>query len=474
MKYHSIKGGDTISNNHKISDQNKFVFSRQICANENTDLQEILYILQNSDAKTLDYDKIKGSFMQGIDMLKFEKEKEEVINNWPFKVSYLENKKLWRTIVVDTTKKDGRRQITGKTKSELHTKMYQEWVKQYKSVKEYFYQFLQERLDSGQIKKNTWERMDVSFRKSLTSIANIPLEQMTDDDVTQLLEDICKSNPSVSEYKNARNCIKKFFLWAKRHDYTKICVNDALEMAQISPKKQCKKSMKKEINEVWLDEELNIVIPNLIKDKSDMRALAFLLDFATGLRIGEFSALKGIDIKEQSVIIARSEHKYKKVCGKGYDYVVENIDDDNNGISAVKTEASNREVIVPTEAQWILKYLKSITPDDEYVFRNRKGVRYTSCALRSFWHDYLVKLGLNYKKPHAIRKTYASILLDNKADEKFITTQAGHTDISTTEEYYHRDRKIAQKKVAILDAMDEFKIFSEVTQGHTAVGVEKA
>ena len=474
LKTHSIKGDDKISNIHNIPEPNKISFSRQLCLNENEALQEMLFILQNSDAKTLDYDKIKGSFMQGINMLKLKKEKEEVIRNWPYKVSYLESKKLWRTNVTDDSKKDGRRQLTAKSESELHIKMYEEWKKQCKSVKVYFYQYLDERLETGQIKRNTWERMDVSFRKSLISIANIPLERMTDNDITKLLEDICKSNPTVSEYKNARNCIKKFFIWAKRHDYTKICVNDALEMAQISPKKQCKKSKKKEINEVWLDEELNIVIPNLITDKSDMRALAFLLDFATGLRIGEFSALKGIDIKEQSVIIARSEHKYKKVCGKGYDYVVENIDDDNNGISAVKTEASNREVIVPTEAQWILKYLKSITPDDEYVFRNRKGVRYTSCALRSFWHDYLVKLGLNYKKPHAIRKTYASILLDNKADEKFITTQAGHTDISTTEEYYHRDRKIAQKKVAILDAMDEFKIFSEVTQGHTVVGVENA
>lgn len=431
-------------------------------------------LLNMDSAKESDCDRIESSFAQGIKMLKEQKEREEVIRNWPYKVGYVETKKLWRTNVADESRKDGRRQITAKTELMLHNKMYEEWKKQCKAVKDYFYQYLDERLESGQIKRNTWERMDVSFRKSLGSIADVPLERVTDEDITQLIEDICKSNPSLSEYKNARNCIKKFFIWARRHKYTDVHVIDALEMAQISPRKQCKKSKKSEIEEVWLDEELSIVIPQLIRDKNDLRAMAFLLDFATGMRIGEFSALKAEDIGDNSVIIRRSEHKYKKASGKGYEYIVENVKDEINGKSAVKTEASKREIIVPTEAQWILDYLKSITAENEFVFRNAKGERYTSCALRSFWHDYLGDLNVKYKKPHTIRKTYASILLDNKADEKFVTTQAGHTDITTTEDYYHRDRKNSEKKIAILDAMDEFRIFSKVTQGHTAEKVVNA
>ena len=354
-----------------------------------------------------------------------------------------------------------------KYESVLFDKMYEEWNKQKKTVKEYFYQFLDERLESGLIKRNTWERMDISFRKSCGAIADRVLDDITDDDITLLIEDLCKSKPSISEYKNARNCVKKFFQWAKRNKYSNVSVKDALEMAQISPKKQCKSKNKKEEDEVWLDSELQSVIPRLIADKEDLRASAYLLDFASGLRIGEFSALKGKDLDSKSITICRSEHKYKKPSGKGYDYVVEEIADADIGDRALKTEASIRTVVIPTEAQWILQYLKSFTPDDEYVFRNKKGERYTSCALRSFWHDYLETIGLKYKKPHAIRKTYASILLDNKADDKFVITQSGHTDIATTEDFYHRDRKNVEKKVTILDAMDEFKVFREVTQGHT-------
>ena len=309
--------------------------------------------------------------------------------------------------------------------------------------------------------------MEGSFRKSCGAIADRTLESMTDEDITQLIEDICRSNPSLSEYKNARNCIKKFFLWAKRHKYTKVCINDALGMAQISPKKQCKSSIKEDEDEVWLDSELQIVVPHLIADIEDLRAGAFLVDFISGLRISEFSALKGKDLGDKSITVCRAEHKYKKESGKGYDYVVEDIEDKNNGNKALKTESSKRKVAVPTEAQWILRYLKAITPDDEYVFRNKKGERYTSCALRSFWFDYLASLGIKYKKPHAIRKTYCSILLDSHIDDNLVISQSGHSDVSTTEEFYHKNRKDEDTKVAILDKINDFRLFGEVTQGHT-------
>lgn len=413
-----------------------------------------------------DCDKLDESFMQGLYMAKTEIELEEVVNNWPYEIGYIRSKKLWRTHVPDPSKKDGRRQITARSEAALNDKMYLEWSKQRKTVNERFYQFLDERLESGQIKKNTWERMDVSFRKSCGSIANEPLASITEDDVTQLIEDMCSSDHSLSEYKNGRNCVKKFFLWAKRHKYSNVCVKDALEVAQISPSKQCRGSKKKEKGEVWLDPELEIVIPQLIADKSDLRASAFLLDFASGVRIGELSAIKGKDLGSKSIIIRRCEHKYKKSCGKGYDYVVE--DYDVVGKNALKTEASYRTVAIPTHAHWILQYLKSITPDDEYVFRNKKGERYTSCALRSFWYDYLRNLGLGYKKPHAIRKTYCSILMDSRiADDNLVISQSGHTDISTTEGFYHKDRKDEDTKVAILDKINNFRLFGEVTQGHT-------
>ncbi len=67
------------------------------------------------------------------------------------------------------------------------------------------------------------------------------------------------------------------------------------------------------------------------------------------------------------------------------------------------------------------------------------------------------KLGIKHKSPHKLRKTYASILLDNNLDNNLITSLMGHTDISMTEGHYHRDRKDQDKKNALVSNLVEFK-----------------
>ena len=42
---------------------------------------------------------------------------------------------------------------------------------------------------------------------------------------------------------------------------------------------------------------------------------------------------------------------------------------------------------------------------------------------------------------HKIRKTYATKLINNNVDEKIIMRQMGHTDISTTKQYYYFNDK---------------------------------
>ena len=126
-----------------------------------------------------------------------------------------------------------------------------------------------------------------------------------------------------------------------------------------------------------------------------------------------------------------------------------------------KTVAGEREIIIPSEAHWVLRELKKNTADDEYVVRNEDGERINANALRTWYTKLLKKLGLPHKKPHAIRKTYASILLDNGSDKKFTQMQMGHTDVLTTEQYYHRDRRTIQQKQDLLDKMPEFRILGQ-------------
>lgn len=45
-----------------------------------------------------------------------------------------------------------------------------------------------------------------------------------------------------------------------------------------------------------------------------------------------------------------------------------------------------------------------------------------------------------------MRKTYASMLLDSKADDSLVQMQLGHTDIATTRKYYQFCRRKDQER----------------------------
>ena len=49
------------------------------------------------------------------------------------------------------------------------------------------------------------------------------------------------------------------------------------------------------------------------------------------------------------------------------------------------------------------------------------------------------ELGIKYRSPHKIRKTYATKAYDSGVAESVIIAQMGHTDIKTTKQFYIRN-----------------------------------
>lgn len=121
-----------------------------------------------------------------------------------------------------------------------------------------------------------------------------------------------------------------------------------------------------------------------------------------------------------------------------------------------KTEAGIRTVIVPMEFIDILKKLKDLSGDKEYVFQNNGRLTKT-LMIRKRLYLVCTKTEIKKKSPHKLRKTYASILLDNGLDKNMIEGLLGHTQIGTSEKYYHRNRKTDEKKSMIVSNLPEFK-----------------
>lgn len=64
----------------------------------------------------------------------------------------------------------------------------------------------------------------------------------------------------------------------------------------------------------------------------------------------------------------------------------------------------------------------------------------------------------NQKKQSIIDMIDGSILLDNNLDREFVKTQMGHSQISMTENVYHRNRRDIEKKQNMISQIPDFAV----------------
>ncbi len=76
--------------------------------------------------------------------------------------------------------------------------------------------------------------------------------------------------------------------------------------------------------------------------------------------------------------------------------------------------------------------------DCPYLFVNQNGTHLTSGGVRYILSRYSGEEGINHHiNPHAIRHTFATSMLSNGADVRYIQEMLGHSSISTTQRYTH-------------------------------------
>lgn len=136
--------------------------------------------------------------------------------------------------------------------------------------------------------------------------------------------------------------------------------------------------------------------------------------FATGMRISELCSLKPADIDLESGNIL--------IYGKGAKERVIQI--------------GNREV-----AEALLLYQKIFNNDIEacgYFFVNRWKMRLSDQSVRFMINKYAKLAGISqHITPHMFRHSFATLLLEQDVDIRYIQRMLGHSSISTTEIYTH-------------------------------------
>ena len=318
-----------------------------------------------------------------------------------------------------------------------------------------FNEWVQRKVDLNKISIQTYQRYKQDFNRFFKELGKQKIRSLEPEDISNFLEEqISEHNLSAKGFSNLKTITRGTLKWAKRNKLIDWNVQELFYDLDVTDK-SFKKTVKEDSEEVFNDMEMDRVIEYL-KERPDMISLGLLLMFVTGLRVGELAALKwddwiyNKDDQSASIIkVRRTEIRHFK---------------NHKGIFEVKdfpkTEAGVRNVVIPQNCTWILQKLRTMSAFYEYVFW-KDGQRINTYTFRNRLRTVCKNTNCIQKSPHKIRKTYCTILLDHSIDNQMVISQMGHTNISCSENYYHRDRKDLVKKQKIMDSIDEFMVVSK-------------
>jgi len=185
----------------------------------------------------------------------------------------------------------------------------------------------------------------------------------------------------------------------------KFYYRDVLKKSQKIEVKYSKKTLK--IPVVLTKAEINRII-GLINNKK--HKLLISLSYAAGLRVSEVINLKTKDIDLESLTIHIKNAKGKK---------------DRLTVFSDKIRPSLKGIII----------LKN---KDDLVFESERGGQLSERTVQMVFEKALVKSGIKKDASfHSLRHSFATHLLENGVDVRYVQELLGHANIRTTQIYTH-------------------------------------
>lgn len=296
----------------------------------------------------------------------------------------------------------------------------------------------------------------IEYKRKESSLANANKLQWVwntyfkDTDISKMrIKDI----KTITVKKFALDTIDKFKLSKKKYTEFKTALNSILDYAiecelvtvnvsrnvrQINKHKFAPTAEKDVTEQIYIDDEEQNIIDVALKQYEKTKNTAYLavcMNFYLGLRVGELVALHTDDFSKKSVSIKRQEVK---------SYNVVNGESHRNGYEIAnytKTEEGTRTIICVSEARrffdMIVKANKENGFSGGYLLLNEKGERMHDFSVNNVLRRLNKKINTVQKGNHKIRKTCISNLANSgMLTDEDIMKFAGHTDFSTTKNYY--------------------------------------
>ena len=326
-----------------------------------------------------------------------------------------------------------------KTREELEDYLvnYYKELKKSIYIKDVFWKWMNEKLDYGEIKKQSYDKYCAEFKRFFTKDSFICIKKMkniTEEDLERFIKTTIRDMELTRKaYSGLVTLLNGIFKYGKKMGCTTISISTFIKDLYL-PKNIFKKNFKDKKTEVFMEDEIPVII-GYLKENPDIWNLALLLQFETGARIGEISTLKKEDIKKHSILIRRTEVKIK--IDDVWKMVVSELP---------KTDAGYREIILPPSAQWTISKILELNPNGDFLFMD-KGKRIRENTYNKRLNRICEKLNIPHRTTHKIRKTYGTTLLDSDVNDSFVAEQMGHTDVSTTRKLYYYSNKSYKTKL---------------------------
>jgi len=221
---------------------------------------------------------------------------------------------------------------------------------------------------------------------------------------------------STSTVQKARILLKKILKKAYQDD---LIEKNPFEFVEVV-------KMKKPKREIYTYEEMKLMI-----DNADGWLKTFLVvAFGTGMRTGELMALKWCDIDFENNLI----HVRRSI---------------RDGVLKESTKTGNDRIITMLDS--VKQELLKAPRNNEFIFVNKynQPFSYSSSIIDYHFKPLLKKINVKYKGLYATRHTFATLMIREGIDVKWVQNMLGHSTAKMTLNVYAQYTHVTTKTLKI-------------------------
>lgn len=294
------------------------------------------------------------------------------------------------------------------------------------------------------LKPTSFERYECLYRTHIADqeICNTKLYTvsfaMMQQHITSLYEEQGRSQTTV---ERTFLVWKMFMSWAVQQGY--ILKNPCIGVSLPGKYDKQKKTI-----EVFTAEERSKML-RYMKDSHYQYETLIRLAFATGMRLGELIGLSWENVHEDHIDVVEAYAKVTEIDKDGnrkaYGTVWETKT--TNSVRSIPILPSTAAMLKAHKAEQAKKFLRHGYGKPKLVFNSKNGTPVAASGLRYSFNLMLDRAGIERRKFHAIRHTFATEAIRSGVDVKDVQMLMGHSDIATT--YIYVQSNDDSKKNAI-------------------------